>query len=359
MSSAPDPSAPSVTSRSFGLRRDGLPATLWTLQRGGVRASVTDHGATLVSLMLPDRRGRTADVVLGFDDVAGYESDQNQYFGCTTGRVCNRIGKGRFRLDGYDFQLAVNNGENHLHGGATRSLDKVRWKGRASQKDGGPAVVFTYDSPDGEENYPGNLAIEVTYSLPADGQLRIDCEARTDQRTPVNITNHAYWNLAGHGAPTVLDHELQIHAERYTPTDATLIPTGAMAPVAATPLDFRQSQPIGLRIESLTATPALGYDHNFVLNRSGDGLEPAATLWHPASGRQVAIATTEPGLQFYSGNFLKGQRGKGGAVYAHRSAVCLETQHFPDSVNQPSFPTTILEPGQVYRTTTVFTFSAR
>jgi aldose 1-epimerase len=353
---APEPET--VTSRSFGLRRDGLPATLWTLRRDDVTVQVTDHGATLVSLTIPDRRGRLADVVLGFDDVAGYESDQNQYFGCTTGRVCNRIRKGRFTLDGYDFQLAINNGENHLHGGVHKSLDKVRWRGRAVRHDDTPAVEFTYRSRDGEENYPGNLELKVTYTL-LPRQLRIDCEATTDARTPVNVTNHAYWNLAGHGAPTILDHELQIEAEHYTPTDATLIPTGSLATVAATPLDFRRSTPIGLRIESLTATPARGYDHNYALKRAGDGLQPAATLWHPASGRVLKIATTEPGLQFYSGNFLAGQRGKGGAVYAHRSALCLETQHFPDSVNQPAFPSTILEPGAVYQTTTILSFLVR
>ncbi len=352
----------SVSSRSFGVRQDGMPATLFTLRRGNVEACVMDHGATLVSLSFPNRIGETADVLLGFDDVAGYASDQNQYFGCTTGRVCNRIRNGRFTLDGYDFALATNNGPNHLHGGATKSLDKVMWHAAITRVDGAPAVVFTYLSTDGEEGYPGNLSIEVTYSMPSDDELRIDYLATTDRRTPVNLTNHAYWNLAGQGAPTILDHELQIDAERYTPTDDTLIPTGKIVPVANTPLDFRRPEAIGVRVDQLTATAALGYDHNYVLRQptaDRGGLHPAAVLYHPASGREVTIATTEPGLQFYSGNFLHGQHGKGGAAYAHRSGLCLETQHFPDSVNEPSFPTTILVPGSTFRSTTTLRFATR
>jgi len=348
----------SVSSRPFGVQRDGLPVTAYTLSRGVLEVVVTDHGATLVALSAPDRFGQEADVVFGFDDVSGYESDRNQYFGCTTGRVCNRIKAGRFTLDGYDYALAVNNGPNHLHGGAQRSLDKVRWHAQMTRVDGAPAVVFSYRSPDGEEGYPGNLDVKVTYSLPADDELRIDYEATTDRRTPVNLTNHAYWNLAGQGSKSILDHELRIDADRYTPTDATLIPTGALAPVADTPLDFRAATPIGLHIEKLTGTPALGYDHNYVLRDEGH-LRPVATLYHPTSGRELTIATTEPGLQFYSGNFLHGQKGKAGATYAHRSGLCLETQHFPDSVNQPSFPSTILAPGASWRSTTSLHFAVR
>lgn len=346
----------SVTSRPFGFRRDGAPATVYTLARGDLSIDVTDHGATLVALRTPDRSGLIADVVFGFDDVSGYESDRNQYFGCTTGRVCNRIAKGRFALDGYDFALATNNGPNHLHGGATRSLDKVRWHAEVLHRDDGPAIAFSYRSPDGEEGYPGNLSLRVTYHLPQDGTLRIDYEATTDRRTPVNLTNHAYWNLAGHGEPTIADHELQIAARRYTPTDDTLIPTGALLPVAGTPLDFRQPTAIGTRLEQLTASAAKGYDHNYVLD--GEGLREVARLHHPRSGRTLAIATTEPGLQFYSGNFLHGQGGKGGATYAHRSGLCLETQHFPDAINQPAFPSTVLAPGTTYRSTTVLTLTA-
>jgi len=344
-----------VSQRPFGVDKHGQPATLWTLRAGGIEIDVTDHGATLVAVRVPDRAGAVADVVFGFDDVAGYESPANDYFGCTTGRVCNRIANGTFTLDGDTYHLATNNGPNHLHGGASRSLDKVHWQGEVVAAGTEPCVRFTYLSPNGQEGYPGNLHIAVTFQLLQAGQLRIDYEATTDRKTPVNLTNHAYWNLAGHGAPTILDHDLEIDAESYTPTDPTLIPTGAIAPVLGTPLDFRQKERIGLRIEQLIGTPALGYDHNFVL-RPATGLRRAALLRHEPSGRQLEIHTTEPGLQFYSGNFLHGQRGKGGAVYALRSGLCLETQHFPDSVNQPAFPSTVLEPGQTFRSTTVFTF---
>ncbi len=354
--STPNP----VKTKPFGVRKDGAPATLWTLRNGNVEATVTDHGATLVSLICPDRLGQGADVLLGFDDVSGYESTGNQYFGCTTGRVCNRIKKGRFTLDGYDYQLAVNNGENHLHGGGPRSLDKVRWHGEATTSDGAPAVLFIYRSADGEEGYPGNLEIKVVYSMPRVGELKIDYTAVTDRTTPVNLTNHAYINLAGEGAPTILDHELQLFASRHTPTDDTLIPTGAIADVARTPLDFRDPTRIGLRLEQLTSTPALGYDHNYVLDRDGKpGLVDAAVLYCPTSGRELRIATTEPAIQFYSGNFLNGQQGKASKSYPLRSGLCLETQHYPDSVNQPRFPSVLLRRGEVFRSTTVLRLSAR
>jgi aldose 1-epimerase len=348
----------SISSRKFGLRRDSKPATLWTLRRGDLEVRVTDHGATLVSLFCKDRGGERADVVLGFDDVGGYESPDNQYFGCTAGRVCNRIAKGHFNLDGYDYQLAPNNGENHLHGGVVRSFDKVLWQARVDLVDGAPTAVFTYTSPDGEEGYPGRLHAQVTYALTSDRELRIDYQATTDRPTPVNLTNHAYWNLSGAGSPSILGHLLQIAAAQFTPVDNTLIPTGQIAPVQGTPLDFRDATEIGLRIDSLVGTPTLGYDHNFVLDATAD-LHPAAVLYDPASGRELRILTTEPGLQFYSGNFLKGQRGKNGAVYALRSACCLETQHFPDSVNHPRFPNTVLRPGETYRSTTVHRFAVR
>jgi aldose 1-epimerase len=334
----------SSSSRDFGVDRHGRPATLWTLRAPGAEIDVTDHGATLVAVRMPDRGGRWQDVILGFDGVGGYESEANQYFGCTTGRVCNRIAKAAFTLDGYTYRLAANNGPNHLHGGATRSLDKVHWRSTPVSGPHGMGVRFAYRSPDGEEGY----------WLSAQNEIRIDYEARSDRRTPVNLTNHAYWNLAGAGAPSVLDHDLRVDADHYTPTDDTLIPTGAIAPVAGTDLDFRTPLPIGLRIDRLTATPARGYDHNFVL-RAATGLREVAKLSHAASGRSVTVATTEPGLQVYCGNFLNGQTGKAGATYAHRSAVCLETQHFPDSVNQPKFPNTILAPGTAFTSTTVLT----
>ncbi|HLQ36959.1 MAG TPA: aldose epimerase family protein [Planctomycetota bacterium] len=340
----------------FGTTKDGRPASLYVLRNGNLEARLCDYGATLVALLLPDRAGARADVLLGFDDVAGYQSDRNQYFGCTAGRVCNRIKQGRFTLAGYTYQLAVNNGPNHLHGGVTRSLDKVMWQAHTAVADGGPAVTFRYTSADGEEGYPGNLTITVTYTL-GEHELHIDYAASTDQPTPVNLTNHAYWNLGGEGSASILDHELQMTADQYTPVDDSLIPTGEIKPVAGTPLDFRWSTRIGERIDQLVATPTLGYDHNLVL-RAGDGLHPAAVLREPQSGRTVTISTTEPGLQFYSGNFLHGQTGKGGKAYRLRSALCLETQHFPDSCNQPAFPTTILQKGAVYRSSTVLRFAA-
>jgi aldose 1-epimerase len=346
------PTPTTIVSRPFGNTKDGHPATLYTLRAGKIEVDVCDYGATLVAVRVPDRIGSVGDVILGFNDVSGYESDRNMYFGCTTGRVCNRIKKGAFTLDGYTYQLATNNGPNHLHGGATRSFDKVMWQ--ATPKPG--AITFKRTSPDGEEGYPGNLAVSVTFTLTAT-ELTIDYTATTDRRTPVNITNHAYWNLAGEGSATVLGHELTLPADLYTPVDDTMIPTGAILPVAGTALDFNRPTVIGARIEPLIATPALGYDHNWVL-RETKGMHTAALLRDPGSGREVEIRTTEPGVQFYSGNYLHGQAGKGGKPYALRSACCLETQHFPDSVNQPSFPSTILEPGQTYHTTTVHIFRA-
>ncbi|MFY9344782.1 MAG: aldose epimerase family protein [Planctomycetota bacterium] len=346
--------------RRFGIAKDGRTATLWTLQVQGLAIDVTDHGATLVAVRVPDRTGTVADVILGFDDVSGYESADNQYFGCTTGRVCNRIAKGVFVLDGYTYRLAVNNGPNHLHGGTTRSFDKVHWNAQEVGSRSSPGVRFTYRSRDGEEGYPGNLDVAVTYRLVpgANPTLEISYEAKTDQRTPVNLTNHAYWNLAGAGASTVLDHELWIDADRYTPTDDTLIPTGQVAPLAGTPLDFQKPIAIGHRLDAVTGTPAVGYDHNYVL-REGAAMRDICRLRDAASGRWLTIRTTEPCLQFYSGNWLRGQTGKGGRTYAQRSACCLETQHAPDSVNQRAFPSTILAPGDTFRSTTAMVFGAQ
>ena len=358
-SSMPDFSAPFVPTRAFGVDAEGRPATVWTLAHGDVEVDVTDHGATLVAVRTPDRAGFVADVVLGFDDVSGYQSDQNQYFGCTTGRVCNRIANGEFTLDGYDYVLATNNEPNHLHGGAERSLDKVRWQASPSVGAGGaPSVRFTYLSRDGEEGYPGNLEVAVTYTLHEGNCLSIEFEATTDKRTPVNLTNHAYWNLAGAGADTVLDHELQVDASHYTPTDATLIPTGEVAPVLGTALDFRTPIDLGVQLHLVADTPALGFDHNLVLDGDAGTLRRVAELRHQGTGRSMTIETTEPGLQVYSGNYLFGQAGKGGATYPQRSAVCLETQHFPDAIHHANFPNTLLEPGQTFRSTTRLTFAA-
>ncbi len=346
-------SAPEV----FGKTKDGQVVHRFTLQnRKGVVARLITRGATLTELHVPDKRGKTADVVLGFDTVAGYESKDNQYFGCTVGRVCNRIAKGRFTLNGKTYQLALNDGPNHLHGGVERSWDKVVWKGRYVKTKHGPGVRFEYTSPDGEEGYPGTVKATVVYALNDENELRIDFMAETDAPTPVNMTNHSYFNLQGAGAPTVLDHVLTIDADYYTPTDETLIPTGEIAPVDGTPLDFRKPHRIGERIEPLIESPSLGYDHNFVLNGQPGKLRFAARLHDPRSGRILEVLTTQPGLQFYSGNFLFGQKGKGGKTYAKRSAVCLETQHFPDSPNHPEFPSIILKPGQRYHEVCVYRF---
>ncbi len=346
----------------FGKSKDGKPAHLHTLKNDkGMVAKISTLGATLVELHVPDKSGKVEDVILGWDDAEGYQSDGNQYFGCTTGRVCNRIAKGKFTLNGEEYTLAINNEPNHLHGGVERSLDKVVWKAnRFKPKNGVAGLRLTYTSPNGEEGYPGKLTIAVSYVILETNTLRISYSAKTDKATPVNLTNHAYFNLGGAGSPTVLNHLLKLNADRYTPTDDTLIPTGKIESVEGTPLDFRKMKKIGARIEKLTDTAALGYDHNFVLNKEGDQkMQLAAILRDPKSGRTLTIRTTEPGIQFYSGNFLEGQVGKGGKTYAHRSALCLETQHYPDSVNQESFPSTILKPGDTYTSSTAYVFTAK
>ena len=321
----------------------------------GVAIAAIPYGGIITSLEVPGRDGRPGDIVLGFDRPERYEQD-HPFFGAIVGRYGNRIAKGRFELDGQTYTLATNNGPNHLHGGV-KGFDKVVWNVEEMKGADGPSLVFTRRSSDGEEGYPGNVDVRVTYTLTDRNELIVDYHATADKPTPVNLTQHSYFNLAGAG--DVLGHELTIHADRYTPVDETLIPTGELAPVDGTPFDFRKPTAIGARIDA--GHPQLvngkGYDHNFVLNRAGDGLQPAARVVEPSSGRTLEIATTEPGLQFYSGNFLDGTiTGKDGRVYAHRTGFCLETQHFPDSPNQPGFPSTILRPGQEYRSRTVFTF---
>jgi aldose 1-epimerase len=351
----------SVRKEAFGTTQDGTPVAIYTLEnKHGLVARVTTYGAALVEMHVPDRNGKRADVTLGFDSVAGYESASNQYFGATTGRVANRTAKGRFTLDGKEYQLAINNKPNALHGGVKRSLSKVVWQATSRETAGGPAVEFAHTSPDGEEGFPGTLAVTVTYTLTNQDELRIDYTATTDRPTPVNLTNHSYWNLAGAGSGTVLDHEVKLGAYNYTPTDDTLIPTGKIAAVRGTPLDFTLPKRVGRDIGELVDTAWLGYDHNFVLKEKPSA-EPefAARLTDPASGRVMEVWTTEPGVQLYSGNFLFGQQGKGGKVYEKHGALCLECQHFPDSVNHPNFPTTILKPGETYRQTTVHRFSAQ
>ena len=361
-------SSNSVESANFGLTKGGEATEIYTLKnKNGLIAKVSTFGATLVELHIPDKDGNFVDVLNGFDDVSGYEGEDNQYFGCTTGRVCNRIAKGKFTLDGKEYTLATNNDPNHLHGGGDKALSKQVWK--AVPVAGQAAVAFTLTSPDGEEGYPGILSMKVIYTLTDDNELRIDYDATTDKATPVNLTNHAYFNLGGAGSGTVLNHELTLNADNYTPTDETLIPTGKVESVEGTPLDFRKAHAIGERIPDKDAiktddckTATLGYDHNFVINgwgRShGEDLLFAARLKDPKSGRVMEIHTDQPGIQFYSGNFLKAQKGKGDKTYPFRGAVCLETQHFPDSVNHGNFPSTILKPGETYKTTTVHKFSA-
>lgn len=344
----------------FGKTAAGEAVEIYTLTNStGMTARLMTRGATLVNLQVPDKAGKTADIVLGFDDVAGYEGEGNQYFGCTTGRVANRIRRGKFTLDGREYTLAINNEPNHLHGGTTRSLDKVVWQARPFETAEATGVEFRYVSPHLEEGYPGTLNSVVTYTLKKNSaELSVSYSATTDQATPLNLTNHSYFNLQGAGSETVLNHELQLFCDQYTPTDDTLIPTGEIAAVAGTVLDFRTPHRIGARITTLDETAAIGYDHNFVVNGTAGELRPVARLKDPVSGRVLEVHSTEPGVQFYSGNFLKGQTGKGGKAYPHRSAICLETQHYPDSVNQLGFPSTILHPGETYRHICVWKFSA-
>ncbi len=348
-----------VTSAPFGKTQDGKPVTVFTLTNAnGMRVRAMTYGAIILSIEVPDRSGKIADVALGFDSLDGYLKDP-PYFGAIVGRYGNRIAKGQFTLDGKTYKLATNNGPNHLHGG-NKGFDKVLWDGAPLKS--GIGVVFSRTSPDGEEGYPGNLKASVTYTLTDKNELVVDYHATTDKATPVNLTQHSYFNLAGQGSGDILGHELTIDADRYTPVDATLIPTGELAPVQGTPFDFRKATAIGARISQTNEQlkNGNGYDHNWVLNRTGGGLQHAVRLVDPKSGRTLDVATTEPGVQFYSGNFLDGTiKGKGGHVYNFRNGLCLETQHFPDSPSHPKFPSTILRPGQAYTSKTVFTFGVR
>lgn len=344
-----------VTRAPYGTMPDGTAVEAFTLTNtNGVRLTAITLGGIITQLHVPDRAGVMGDVVLGFDSLDGYLKD-HPFFGAIIGRYGNRIGKGRFTLDGQTYKLAANNGENHLHGGV-KGFDKVVWRGEPSAS--GAGVTFTRRSVDGEEGYPGNLDVTVTYTLTDQNALVVDYAATTDKATPVNLTQHSYFNLAGKG--TSVDHVLMLNADRYTPVDAGLIPTGTLTPVEGTTFDFRQPTAIGARINSTDQQLVYGkgYDHNWVLSRTGAGLQLAARVTDPTSGRTMEIQTTEPGIQFYAGNFLDGTlTGKGGQVYAHRSGFCLETQHYPDSPNQPAFPSTILRPGERYTSQTVFTFS--
>ena len=343
----------SVEKGDFGRMPDGTAVDVYTLKnKNGLVAKVITYGALLAEMHVPDRNGRLGDVTLGFDNLQQY-LDGHPYFGATIGRYANRIAKGRFTLDGRTYTLATNNGPNHLHGGL-RGFDKVVWNASILGSETGASVKFTYVSRDGEEGYPGTLTATVVYTLTDRDELRLDYTATTDKATVVNLTNHAYWNLAERGE--ILGHLLMLNADRYTPVDDTLIPTGEIAPVRGTIMDFTQPMPIGSRIRQLTNDPQ-GYDHNYVLRGGGGKLALAARVEEPNTGRILEIHTTEPGIQFYSGNFLDGTlRGKGGAVYQQHHAFCLEADHFPDSPNRPEFPPVTLRPGQVFRQTTIHRF---
>ena len=340
--------------QDWGKLPDGTAVKLYTLaNRKGMVAKITSYGAILTELHVPDRNGKAENIVLGFDNLDQYLKG-HPGFGATVGRVANRIAKARFTLDGVEYKLAANNGPHHLHGGS-KGFDKVGWEAQPVQTNGPEvAIQFNYLSKDGEENYPGNLSVTVVYTLTDDNELRIDYTAKTDKATPVNLTNHTYFNLAGSG--DVFGHELMMAADRYTPVDDGLIPTGEIASVKGTALDFTKPMAIGARIEQLKPNPG-GYDHNYVLNGGGRSLALAARVQEPKTGRVMEVHTTEPGVQLYTANFLDGKlSGVGGAGYKKHSGLCLETQHFPDSVNHPNFPSMILRPDKTYRTTTVFKF---
>ncbi|WP_431046805.1 aldose epimerase family protein [Streptomyces sp. P1-3] len=345
----------------FGRLTDGTKVYRWTLENGDTRMKVLSYGGIVQSLELPDRHGRYANVSLGFDNLEDYLT-ATTFFGATIGRYGNRIAGGRFTLDGTTHRLSVNDGENSLHGGA-EGFDKRVWDVEPFTNASGAGLRLHYVSADGEMGYPGTLRVRVTYTLDRRGDWRIGYAATTDRPTVVNLTNHAYYNLAGEGSGDILGHELRLAASRYTPTGKGLIPTGELARVAGTPFDFRHAKTIGADIRTAheQLTTAKGYDHNFVLDKGVTARpEHAATLRDPESGRTMRIATTEPGVQFYSGNFLDGTlTGPSGRIYRQSDGLCLETQHFPDSPNQPSFPSTVLRPGETYRSTTVHSFSAR
>jgi aldose 1-epimerase len=322
----------------------------------GIEMRVITFGGIIVSLKTPDRDGKLGDIVLGFDELDGY-TKEHPYFGAIIGRYGNRIGKGRFTLDGVEYTLATNNGPNHLHGGI-KGFDKVVWKVEEGRAEGDEAILkLSYLSKDGEEGYPANLRCIVTYTLTADNQLKMRYEATTDKSTVLNLTNHSYWNLAGQGTGDILSHELMLNADRFTPVDEGLIPTGELKNVKDTPMDFTEPKAIGSRIKQVDIG---GYDHNFILNGKTGVMKLCAKVYEPKTGRTMEIHTTEPGVQFYTGNFLDGTlTGKAGKVYHKHYAFCLETQHFPDSPNKPDFPSVVLRPGEKYDIATVHKFSAK
>jgi aldose 1-epimerase len=352
-----------IRKQSFGKTASGEQIDLYSLtNKKGMEVSITNFGATVVNLHVPDRAGKVADVVLGFDTLEGYESGKS-YFGATVGRYANRIGGGQFSIGGKTYTLPKNNGNNTLHGGIV-GFNKRVWKARETPSKEGEALELSYLSADGEEGFPGNLSVKIVFMLPADrNDLKIDYTASTDKDTVLNLSNHSYFNLAGEGNGDILDHVLTLHAKQFTPVDKTLIPTGELRDVGGTPLDFTSATAIGKRINENYEQLVFGkgYDHNWVLaSTSGHGLTVAAEAYDPKSGRKLEVLTTEPGIQFYSGNFLDGTvKGKGNKAYAQRAAFCLETQHFPDSPNHSNFPSTLLKPNSPFHSETVFRFSAK
>ena len=353
------PITPRVQREPFGATGAGQPVDLFTLtNRSGIEMRLISYGARITSLKTLDRTGRRAEIIFGFDALEPYLVG-TPFFGATVGRNANRIARGRFTLDGVTYALAINNPPNHLHGGAL-GYDKVVWSGSSFEDDNGPGVRFAYVSPDGEEGYPGEVRVESTYQLRHDDTLVMDYSATASKATPINLTNHAYFNLSGNVARDILGHELTIHADRFTPVDSTQIPTGELRAVSGTPLDFRTLTRIGARLEADDEQLRFGqgYDHNWVLNEANVSAV-AAVLHDPGSGRVLEVRTSEPGIQFYSGNSLDGSLASRGATFAHRRALSLETQHFPDSPNQPNFPSTILQPGERYASRTVWVFSTR
>jgi len=347
----------SVTKKDYGKTADGQAVDLYTLSNAsGMKAEIITYGGALVSLTAPDRNGKFGDVVLGMDDIKGYQTPV-PYFGALIGRYGNRIGKAQFALDGHTYKLPANDNGNTLHGGL-KGFDKRIW----SAKPGTAASLeLSYVSKDGEEGFPGTLSAKVVYTLTNENELKIDYTATTDKTTVANLTNHAYFNLAGPGEGTILGHEVTINADRYTPVDSTLIPTGELRAVKGTPFDFTKATTIGSRIDQNDEQLKFGkgYDHNWVLNKGNGGLTKAAEVREPKTGRVMEVWTTEPGLQFYTGNFLDGTLKGKGKTFQHRGAFCMETQHYPDSPNKPNFPSTTLKPGDTYKTTTIYRFSAK
>jgi aldose 1-epimerase len=352
---------PAIKKQSFGKTVNAVAVDIYTLTNTkGTEVKITNYGGKIVALKVPDRTGKFADILLGYDNIKSYEKD-TFYFGGIIGRYANRIAKGKFSLNGIEYLLAVNNGENHLHGGLVKRFDASVWNTKAVTGENGASLELTHFSPDGEEGYPGNLTVKVVYTLTKNNELKIDYSATTDKDTIVNLTNHAYFNLAGAGSGTILNHQMQIIADKFTPTDSGSIPTGEWRNVTSTPFDFNIPTVIGQRIDQNDEQLKFGsgYDHNWVLTKKEKGLELAAKVYEPTSGRVMEVLTTEPGIQFYSGNFLANGMGKDGKIYNKREGFCLETQHFPDSPNEPKFPSTVLKKGQKYATTTVYKFTVK